>query len=214
MPRPFTKGENGRVHLSDEIRALPLDQVHAAILEAGYAVSRVTAWRAKSKGSFVPGYREGAARLAGDHVGWISLTMVERQYGASLLARRFHIEPATAQKGIARGWLEVTVSNAAAIQVEEHRIKRTPPPTKVKPLVSLVPDVIRAAPDGRPLGALTVSEIAAIFGLTPTKAGRARQRGEVRTRGWPWAKRRELARRLQAQAGVPAPAADGPPAEG
>jgi hypothetical protein len=197
MSRLFQKDPSGAVLLSEHARELPLDDLHAALAEAGYAVSRTTAWRAKRGGRFTPGYREGSRRLAGDHVGWVRLHATERQLGPSELARRMGIDVTTAARAIERGWFSVTKGNREKVTVDASRIREGAPPAReASPLAPLVPAVLQAAPDGRPIASLAVAEIVAIFGLSRGKAARARQRGEIRTRGWPLARLRDLARRL------------------
>ncbi|MFH1465454.1 MAG: hypothetical protein ABIO70_13790 [Pseudomonadota bacterium] len=214
MAKYFQKDAAGAVLLTDEARALSVDTLHAAMKAAGYEVSRTTAWRAKRTGRFVPGYRAGSRTLAGDHVGWVKLTKAERQAGPSELSRRLGVDVTTARKAIVRGWFTVTARNRGRLGVPADRIRTGPPPAKAPPpLARVVPEVIRAAPDGRAITDLRPCEIAAIFGLSYAKAARARRRGEIRTRSWPLTRLKALAERL-ALAPAPAPECAPVPSEG
>ncbi len=196
MSRYFKEGPDSRVLLTDAARGLPIAELQRALEEAGYAVSRTTVWRARKRGWCVPGYREGARKIAGDHLGWVGLTKRERQLGPAELARRFGINPLTASRAIDRGWFSVTLSNEDKVTVAKGRIRRSAPPVPRDAVEPIVPAVVRAAPDGRPLSQLGVAEIVSLFGLSASKAASVRRRGEIRTRGWPMAKRRALARVL------------------
>jgi hypothetical protein len=187
MANYFLKDTGGALRLTEAAMALPLDTLHAAMKEAGYEVSRTTAWRAKRDGRFV----------AGDHQGWVKLTKAERQAGPSDLARRLGVDITTARKAMGRGWFTVTARNRGRLQVSADRIRTGMPPAKAPPPPErLVPEVLRAAPDGRAIADLRPAEIAAIFGLSYAKAARARRRGEIRTRGWPVARQKALAKRI------------------
>jgi hypothetical protein len=143
-----------------------------------------------------PTYHEGGVRIAGDHLGWVGLRERERQLGPSALARRFGIDIATARRAIERGWFSITKSNQVTVTVATGRVSTTPPPVDKPPVAPIVPEVIRHAPDGRAISSLRPAEIAAIFGVSPSKASAIRRRGELRTRGWPVAKKQALAERL------------------
>ena len=198
MRRTFTPDSHGRVHVSSRAMELSIDALHGAMKEAGYQVSRATAGRAKKRGWFSPGYRDGAYTLAGDHLAWVGLSVRERQLGPSEVARRFGIDPATARKAIDRGWFSVTRSNRDRVTVAQGRIRYSQPPPPRQAVAPIVPEVIRSAPDGRPLGQLEVAEIVSIFGLSSSKAARIRLRGEIRTKSWPAHKRLALAASLAA----------------
>lgn len=201
MARYFEKASGGAILLTEAARALSVDALHAALKAAGYEVSRTTAWRAKRGGRCVPGYRSGSRALAGDQVGWVKLTPAERRLGPSALGRALGIDPTTAAKAIARAWFSVTTQNRARVLVPSERIREGTPPAKAPPPPErLAPEVIRAAPDGRPVAEMTAAEVAAVFGLSRAKAARARRRGEIRTRGWPADRLKALSKRLAAVA--------------
>ncbi len=197
MPRYFQQSPDGRLLLTDAAQQLSNVELQRALEEAGCKVSRTTVWRARKRGWCVPGYHEGARRIAGDHLGWVGLTKRERQLGPSEVARRFGIDPLTARRAIDRGWFSVTRSNAGNVTVAKGRIRSSAPPPRRDPVEPLVPAVIRSAPDGRLIADLDVAEIVSVFGLSVSKAAQVRRRGEIRTRGWPLAKRRALARLLE-----------------
>ncbi len=196
MSRFFTTQPDGSLRLTEQAQALPLEELREVLRDAGYDISRTTAWRARKSGVCWPTYHEGGVRIAGDHLGWVGLRERERQLGPSALARRFGIDVATARRAIERGWFSITKSNQATVTVAAGRISTTPPPEDKAPVAPIVPEVIRHAPDGRAISSLRPAEIAAIFGVSPSKASAIRRRGELRTRGWPVAKKSALAERL------------------
>ena len=196
MPSRLRAHSDGSVHLNDQARTLPLAELQELLSEAGYTISRTTAWRARKTGVCWPRYHHGGARLAGDHIRWVGLRASERQLGPSALARRFGIDHATARRAIERGWFSVTRSNQGTVTVATGRVNSSPPPADRDPVEPIVPAVIRKAPDGRPVSSLRPVEIASIFGVSPSKARIIHERGELRTRGWPAAKKRALAERL------------------
>lgn len=198
MPKHFDVKDDGSLVLTNAGRALSTSELRSSLAEAGFEVSRTTAWRARKSGVCWPRYHERGARTAGDHLGWVGLTRRERQLGPSEIARRFGIDLSTARRAIQRGWFSITLSNQDKVTVARGRIRDSRPPADRPPVEPLVPELIRHAPDGRPIASLRPVEIVAIFGVSTSKAGAIRKRGEIRTRGWPLARRRALARALSA----------------
>lgn len=196
MPRFFEAQSDGSLHLTPRAMELPLEELREVLRESGHDISRTTAWRARKSGVCWPTYHEGGARVAGDHLGWVGLRERERQLGPSALARRFGISIDTARRAIERGWFSITKSNQGKVTVAQGRVSTSPPPADRPPVDPIVPEVIREAPDGRPVSSLHPREIADIFGVSPSKAAAIRRRGELRTRSWPAARKRALAERL------------------
>jgi AraC-like DNA-binding protein len=115
-----------RVRLTAAARELSVDKLHAAMLAAGYNVSRPTAHRGKRQGWFCPDYNPGEKRPATTTrqiTGYVILKRAERKLSVRALAAQMGISQPTASAAKRRGYFAVTQENKNKIRVSTARIK-------------------------------------------------------------------------------------------
>jgi hypothetical protein len=117
------KNRKGKVHLTEDERALPNHELQALIASHGLSVNKVTVSRAKRRGWFLINGDRSIGRRA-PH-GYIRLTSEEREMDSSELIELFGITERTAKRAKRRGWFEIMQTNKDQPQIKsaKNRIK-------------------------------------------------------------------------------------------
>ena len=117
---------SGRVILTELMRVMSLDRLHAYLNSCGYEISRVTAYRAKKSGWFNPSYfKEGGDRVLKGK--FVELTADEKLLDVEVLASQFGVGLPSARRMKQQGYLHVDSINTKyrdRLKIDPSRIKQ------------------------------------------------------------------------------------------
>jgi hypothetical protein len=117
------KNRKGKVHLTEDERALPNRDLTTLLASRGFKISKATISRARKSGWFLAHGDRSTGRRAS--YGFVLLTKDELDMTPQELVELLGVTECTAARAVKRGWFEVTRSNHKKVESKiPERIKR------------------------------------------------------------------------------------------